>query len=180
MSQNVARTIPSLSLTKASRRALKQRTSTRCDCLSLLGVCVVYGSCTRMFPDVRSGIPAQQPLFREEICTVPRRRRHAHRRCVCVLQVLVRCTPIGSLVSVKNQSLFFRARRTEFESWRDFSQFMEHKVDEAESRDERRWMEKQNANANRKRKQAELHRIGLLVSLWSRGCVTCGWSTVCL
>jgi hypothetical protein len=57
---------------------------------------------------------------------------------------------------------------------------MEHKVDEAESRDERRWMEKQNANANRKRKQAELHRIGLLVSLWSRGCVTCGWSTVCL
>ena len=53
--------------------------------------------------------------------------------------------------------------RTEFESWRDFSQFMEHRVDEADSRDEKRWMEKQNANANKKRKQAEVQRIQNLV-----------------
>ncbi len=53
--------------------------------------------------------------------------------------------------------------RAEFESWRDFSQFAEHKIENAEDRDEKRWMEKQNANELKKRKKAEVNRIATLV-----------------
>lgn len=51
----------------------------------------------------------------------------------------------------------------QFESWRDFSKFDEHNVEDADHREERRWMEKQNANARAKKKRAEYKRITNLV-----------------
>ena len=45
--------------------------------------------------------------------------------------------------------------RFKFDSWRDFSKYDEHKLDEAEFREEKRWMERKNATARAKLKKAE-------------------------
>lgn len=50
-----------------------------------------------------------------------------------------------------------------FESWRDFSAFDEHNVEDAESREEKRWMMKENKNGRAKRKKAEYKRVRMLV-----------------
>ena len=50
-----------------------------------------------------------------------------------------------------------------FESWREFSSLDEHNATEAEDREERRWMEKQNKNARAKRKKADIQRVRTLV-----------------
>jgi len=52
-----------------------------------------------------------------------------------------------------------------FKSWRDFSLDLEFDPDQAESRDERRWMERQNAKKAKARIQAEASRIRSLVDL---------------
>eukprot|EP00755_Sulcionema_specki_P018328 Sspe_Gene.66628::Locus_39355_Transcript_2_2_Confidence_0.667_Length_1837::g.66628::m.66628/K09522/DNAJC2; DnaJ homolog subfamily C member 2 len=51
-----------------------------------------------------------------------------------------------------------------FKSWRDFAyEAAEHDLDEAEGRDERRWMERQNQRAIERKKKAESKRIMTLV-----------------
>lgn len=52
----------------------------------------------------------------------------------------------------------------EFDSWRDFSDVGEHNLDDAESRDERRWMESQNKKAVTKAKRTEVARLNDLVT----------------
>eukprot|EP00183_Erythrolobus_madagascarensis_P001019 CAMPEP_0185854744 /NCGR_PEP_ID=MMETSP1354-20130828/23367_1 /TAXON_ID=708628 /ORGANISM="Erythrolobus madagascarensis, Strain CCMP3276" /LENGTH=61 /DNA_ID=CAMNT_0028556583 /DNA_START=96 /DNA_END=278 /DNA_ORIENTATION=+ len=46
-----------------------------------------------------------------------------------------------------------------FKSWRDFSLDLEYDVDQAECREERRWMERQNAKTSKARKLVENQRI---------------------
>lgn len=46
-----------------------------------------------------------------------------------------------------------------FDSWRDFTSLAEHKPDEADGRDERRWMERENEKIISKKKKAEVTRI---------------------
>ena len=61
--------------------------------------------------------------------------------------------------------VFYNFWRT-FSSWRDFSADDEHTpsdIETAESRDERRWMQRQNEVAREKRKRAEYQRIQTLV-----------------
>lgn len=50
-----------------------------------------------------------------------------------------------------------------FNSWRDFSYQDEYHLDKAESREEKRWMEKQNKSARLKRKKEEMIRIRSLI-----------------
>jgi len=50
-----------------------------------------------------------------------------------------------------------------FKSWRDFSFACEYDLEEAESRDERRWMEKQNKKQTEKKKKEEKAKINKLV-----------------
>jgi DnaJ family protein C protein 2 len=50
-----------------------------------------------------------------------------------------------------------------FESWRDFTNSGEHRPDEATSREEKRWMQKENATTARKLKKKEMARINDLV-----------------
>ena len=52
-----------------------------------------------------------------------------------------------------------------FESWRDFSHHDEHDLKQSESRDERRWMEVQNARIRKKRIAEEVSRVRRLVDL---------------
>jgi len=52
-----------------------------------------------------------------------------------------------------------------FKSWRDFSQFDEYDLEEAENRDERRWMEKQNQTKRQGKDKAERQRISNLVDM---------------
>jgi DnaJ family protein C protein 2 len=52
-----------------------------------------------------------------------------------------------------------------FKSWRDFSQFDEYDLEEAENRDERRWMEKQNQTKRQGKDKAEKARISKLVDM---------------
>ena len=55
---------------------------------------------------------------------------------------------------------------TKFDSWRDFTgQDVEHKVDSATDREEKRWMMTQNDRIARKKKQAEMQRINAFVEL---------------
>merc|ERR1711994_456386 len=50
-----------------------------------------------------------------------------------------------------------------FKSWRDFSHLDEHKLDDAGSRDEKRWMERQNQKLRAAKKKEETARIRKLV-----------------
>ena len=50
-----------------------------------------------------------------------------------------------------------------FESWREFSSLDEHNANEAEDREERRWMEKGNKSARAKRKKEDMQRLRTLV-----------------
>jgi len=52
-----------------------------------------------------------------------------------------------------------------FESWRDFSYEDEHDLTEADNREEKRWMEKQNEKARNKRKKEETIRIRNLTEI---------------
>lgn len=52
----------------------------------------------------------------------------------------------------------------EFDSWRDFSGEGEHNPEEAESREERRWMERENSKAAAKSRRAEVARLNNLVT----------------
>lgn len=51
-----------------------------------------------------------------------------------------------------------------FDSWRDFSGEGEHKPDNAEYREEKRWMERENAKAATKKKKTEMSRLADLVN----------------
>ena len=53
----------------------------------------------------------------------------------------------------------------QFKSWRDFSYLDEFDLNEAESRDEKRWMERQNDREKKKRKQEEFSKIFKLTEL---------------
>merc|ERR1719197_1247288 len=53
---------------------------------------------------------------------------------------------------------------TQFKSWRSWPQLNEHDPEEAESREERRWMERRNAAIQRKNKLAEKARLNELVT----------------
>lgn len=53
--------------------------------------------------------------------------------------------------------------RFKFQSWRDFSKYDEHDTSQAEFREEKRWMERQNASARAKRKAKEIKRVATLV-----------------
>jgi DnaJ homolog subfamily C member 2 len=52
----------------------------------------------------------------------------------------------------------------EFESWRDFSTLGEHDTSQAEYREEKRWMERQNKSVVAKAKKAEVTRVAELVT----------------
>lgn len=54
---------------------------------------------------------------------------------------------------------------SKFQSWRDFSYNSEYDPDKAESRDEKRWMEKQNEKENKEHKKKELSKVSSLVEL---------------
>lgn len=53
---------------------------------------------------------------------------------------------------------------TNFRSWRDFSYEDEYDINDAEHRDERRWMERQNERQRRKRKREEREKLVKLVT----------------
>lgn len=53
----------------------------------------------------------------------------------------------------------------EFKSWREFPGEDEHNLDEAECREEKRWMERENERARAKLKKDEMKRIGRLIDL---------------
>lgn len=55
--------------------------------------------------------------------------------------------------------------RNNFQSWRDFSSFDEYNLKEAESRLEKRWMEKENKKIREKYVKEERARINKLVML---------------
>lgn len=57
---------------------------------------------------------------------------------------------------------------TNFKSWRDFSFEDEYDVNEAEVREERRWMERQNDKKRRKKKEEERKKIREMVALAQR------------
>jgi len=54
---------------------------------------------------------------------------------------------------------------TSFSSWRDFSLLCEHDLKEAEDREERRWMQRQNKNYSARIKKDEMQRIAAFVQL---------------
>uniref|UniRef100_A0A7S2MPI0 J domain-containing protein n=1 Tax=Haptolina brevifila TaxID=156173 RepID=A0A7S2MPI0_9EUKA len=54
---------------------------------------------------------------------------------------------------------------TSFSSWRDFSLLCEHDLKEAEDREERRWMQRQNKNYAGRIKKEEMSRIAAFVQL---------------
>ena len=73
---------------------------------------------------------------------------------------------LGSMESSKDQvDKFYDFWFNRFESWRDFSHHDEHDLKQAESRDEKRWMEVQNARIRKKRLAEENSRIRKLVDL---------------
>lgn len=51
----------------------------------------------------------------------------------------------------------------DFDSWREFSYMDEENLEKAESREERRWMDKQNKTVRQKRKKEEMARLRTLV-----------------
>jgi len=51
-----------------------------------------------------------------------------------------------------------------FQSWRDFSYLGEYDVEQAENREEKRWMQKQNQGIARKKKKEELAKVRKLVA----------------
>ena len=53
----------------------------------------------------------------------------------------------------------------EFSSWRDFTLLAEHKLSEAEDREERRWMQRQNKNQTDRIKKDEMKRLFAFVQL---------------
>ena len=53
----------------------------------------------------------------------------------------------------------------EFKNWRNFMYLDEEDVDKAESREERRWMERENKGMRTKRKKDEVTRIRNIVEL---------------
>ncbi len=52
-----------------------------------------------------------------------------------------------------------------FESWRNFKNADEHKIDDADGRDEKRWMEQQNKNIRASKKKEEYRRLRRLFEL---------------
>ena len=69
---------------------------------------------------------------------------------------------IGDMNSTKDEVYDFYEFWGKFESWRNFKALDEHIVDESESRDDRRWMEKQNTGKRAKRKRDEYRRLRML------------------
>ena len=69
---------------------------------------------------------------------------------------------IGDMNSTKEEVYDFYEFWGKFESWRNFKALDEHIVDESESRDDRRWMEKQNTGKRAKRKRDEYRRLRML------------------
>ena len=63
---------------------------------------------------------------------------------------------IGDMNSTKEEVYDFYEFWGKFESWRNFKALDEHIVDESESREDRRWMEKQNTG---KKGKTETRRI---------------------
>ena len=69
---------------------------------------------------------------------------------------------IGDMNSTKEEVYDFYEFWGKFESWRNFKALDEHIVDESESREDRRWMEKQNTGKGAKRKRDEYRRLRML------------------
>jgi len=70
---------------------------------------------------------------------------------------------LGDLKSSEEHVNQFYMFWYDFESWREYSYLDDEDKDTAESREERRWMEKQNRRKRQARKKEELARIRLLV-----------------
>ena len=66
---------------------------------------------------------------------------------------------LGDMNATKEEVDAFYEFWGKFESWRNFKALDEHIVDESESRDDRRWMEKQNTGKRAKRKRDEYRRL---------------------
>lgn len=58
---------------------------------------------------------------------------------------------------------FYAWWRVNFRSWRDFSTQDDYDIKDADSRDERRWMERQNAKKQQQKRKAETERIARLI-----------------
>lgn len=73
---------------------------------------------------------------------------------------------LGSMNSSKEEvKSFYDFWFNKYESWRDFSHHDEHDLKQAESRDEKRWMEVQNGRIRKKRIAEEVSRVRRLVDL---------------
>jgi DnaJ family protein C protein 2 len=60
---------------------------------------------------------------------------------------------------------FYRFWQTSYKSWRDFSLLSEHKISEATSREEKRWMQRQNQNQADRVKKDESKRVSAFIAL---------------
>ncbi len=73
---------------------------------------------------------------------------------------------LGDMETPLNEVFKFYEYWVKFESWRDFTGVgAEHKPDEATSREEKRWMMKENEKISKKLKKKEMERLILLVTL---------------
>jgi DnaJ family protein C protein 2 len=77
----------------------------------------------------------------------------------------IKTPPLGSMKSNWNEVDRFYKFWYDFRSWRDFSYLDEYDPEEAESREEKRWMEKKNAKHRQKKEREEQARINNLVDL---------------
>ena len=66
---------------------------------------------------------------------------------------------IGDMNTNINDVYRFYDYWVNFESWRDFTSQAEHKPDDAQGRDEKRWMQKENERVTKKLKKKEMERL---------------------
>lgn len=72
---------------------------------------------------------------------------------------------LGDMNSTQEEVNLFYSFWYEFKSWRNFAYMDEEDPEKAESREERRWMERENKHMRQKRKKDELSRIRSIVEL---------------
>ncbi|KAJ4457355.1 putative DnaJ subfamily C member 2 [Paratrimastix pyriformis] len=76
--------------------------------------------------------------------------------------------PLGDLATTREDVEAFYSFWRTFRSWREFPSDEELNVEQASSRDERRWMERQNIRIRAKQRRTELQRISRLVDTASQ------------